>query len=129
MKDVTLRHDFTLKMLAALVLQLYTPEVDMQATAVLGRIRPVSSGTVSDRSLVSLSHCFLSHTHRVGSLWRGTRETPKPLDVLSQERCLFSIWLVCSSAQGPVRVQLDGRAILLYTARSQCCRLAAISGS
>lgn len=62
MKDVTLRHDFTLKMLAALVLQLYTPEVDMQATAVLGRIRPVSSGTVSDRSLVSLSHCFLSHT-------------------------------------------------------------------
>lgn len=79
MKDVTLGHDFTLKMLAALVLQLYTPEVDMQATAVLGRIRPVSSGTVSDRSLVSLSHCFLSHTHRLGfPLERNTRDPQTP---------------------------------------------------
>lgn len=117
-----------LKMLAALALQLHTPEVDMQATAVLGRIRPVSSGAVSDRSLVSLSCYCWSHSRRFGfPLERNTRR-PKPLDVFSQERCLSSIWHVCS-AQELVRVQLNGRAILLYTARSQSCRLAAISGS
>lgn len=66
-------------MLAALALQLHTPEVDMQATAVLGTIRPVSSGAVSDRSLVSLSHYCLSHSRRFGfPLERNTRKPQTP---------------------------------------------------